>query len=112
MACKIDKDAVVAAVLRAFDERFAVAFPPAFEEERRRQMRAAFDGRQVPQNPAAVEYWTGSWNGSRWSGERHRAAAPAAVTLRCDGDTITTEPPRITITVVAKSYEEWQGGAA
>lgn len=110
MSCKIDKEAVVAVVLEAFAERFAVQFPPAYEEERRRQMVAAFDGRRVPQVPTAAEYWTGTWNGSRWSGERHRAAAPAVVLLACDGENITIVPPTITVTVVAKDYETWLGG--
>lgn len=100
----------MAVVLEAFEARFAVQFPPAYDAERRRQMVAAFDGRRVPQPATAAEYWTGTWNGSRWSGERHRAAAPAEVLLRCDGESITIVPPAITITVVAKDYEEWRGG--
>lgn len=97
-------------VLSAFWACFAAEFPPAVEAERRRQMVAAFDGRRIPQAATEVEYWTGTWNGSRWSGERHRAAAPTEVLLSCDGDTITTVPPTIEVTVVAKDYEEWRGG--
>lgn len=112
MSCKIDKEAVVAAVLDAFGARFALEFPPAFDAARRRQMRAAFDGRTVTQPATAVEYWTGDWNGSRWSGERHSAAAVTEVLLACDGENISIVPPSINITVVAKTYEEWKGGAA
>ncbi|MCH5285476.1 MAG: hypothetical protein J1E42_07735 [Akkermansiaceae bacterium] len=121
MAC-VDRAAVVQVVVQAFRSRFNAAFPPAYEEEKKRQMVAAFDGRQVSVS-AESEWWTGSFysdpewvnpvNGSHvvWHGERKRGQVRSA-TLACDGNSIAIADIEVDVEQIGtmEDYYERQSG--
>lgn len=76
MACKcsgLDREALLEAVRQLFAAK----------------LKAAFDGRRIGCTATAGSHWyTGTWDGSRWSGHNHVLHGDYTL-LSCDGSTIT-----------------------
>lgn len=109
MGC-IDAASVISTVTSRFWTRFNAEFPAAYENEKKSQMQAAFDGRSLSVNCSMVEYWTGEWSSDSewnnpagghwvWHGERHSAQI-TNVTLKCDGENIEVDEISVDVSTI------------
>ena len=124
MACLNTND-VLQAVEAAFWRKYNDGFPPAYEQQKKAQMIAAFNGRSISAS-ASAEWWTGSFyddpewinpsNNSHavWHGERRRATV-TSVRLACDGEHVTIDDIEVAVETIGQMedfYERNTGGAA